>query len=100
MTTHSIESIQQTEHCHIIKNPNILKSEPIIKGTRTPVRAVVETWRRGVAPEEISQGLPHLNLAQIFDALSYYFDHPEEIQNYIEHNQIPQHLIDPLVKNV
>jgi uncharacterized protein (DUF433 family) len=92
--------IQQTEHCHIIKHPQILNSEPIVKGTRTPVRAIVETWCMGISPEEIPQGLPHLNLAQVFDALSYYFDHQEEIQNYIDRNRIPEHLIDPLVKNL
>jgi uncharacterized protein (DUF433 family) len=35
--------IQATEHCYIVKNDQILGSEPIIKGTRTPVRAIVET---------------------------------------------------------
>ncbi|MGK7925889.1 MAG: DUF433 domain-containing protein [Spirulina sp.] len=99
MNTDSILPIQPTEHCHIVKHPKILNGEPIIKGTRTPVRAIVETWRMGVAPEAIPHGLPHLNLAQIFDALSYYFDHQEEIQTYIDRNCIPEHLIDPLVKN-
>jgi uncharacterized protein (DUF433 family) len=42
-----------------------------VVGTRTPVRAVVELWRLGVAPEEIPSHLPHLTLAQVFDALSY-----------------------------
>ena len=32
--------------------------EPIITGTRTPVRAIVELWRLGVAPEEIPSRLP------------------------------------------
>jgi uncharacterized protein (DUF433 family) len=63
--------IQATEHCYIVKDSEILSGEPIIKGTRTPVRAIVETWRLGVSPEEIPQGLPHLTLAQVFDALSY-----------------------------
>lgn len=63
--------VQATEHYYIIKNDQILSGEPIIKGTRTPVRAIVETWRLGVAPEEIPNGMPHLTLAQVFDALSY-----------------------------
>ena len=33
----------------------------------------------GYAPEEIPNGLPHLSLAAVFDALSYYCDHKEEI---------------------
>ena len=53
----------------------------------------------GVAPEEISNRLPHLTLAQVFDALSYYSDHQSEINAYIERNRIPDELIDPLIKN-
>lgn len=92
--------IQATEHCYIVKDSEILSGEPIIKGTRTPVRAIVETWRLGVLPEEIPQGLPHLNLAQIFDALSYYSDYQSEINDYIERNRIPDELIDPLVRKM
>jgi len=91
--------VQHTEHLYIVRDERILSSEPIIKGTRTPVRAVVETWRLGIAPEEIPKGLLHLTLAQIFDALSYYSDHQEEINAYIEQNRIPDHLIDPLVRD-
>ncbi|MBW4657789.1 MAG: DUF433 domain-containing protein [Drouetiella hepatica Uher 2000/2452] len=89
--------VQTTEHLYIVRDEQILGSEPIIKGTRTPVRAIVETWRMGIAPEEISKGLPHLTLAQIFNALSYYSDHQDEINAYIERNRIPDDLIDPLV---
>ncbi len=33
---------------YITSNKEILSGEPIIKGTRTSVRTIVETWRRGV----------------------------------------------------
>ena len=49
-------------------------------------------------PEEIAIGLPHLTLAQVFDALSYYSDHQAQINKYIELNRIPEGLIDPLIK--
>jgi len=39
------------------------------------------------------------DLAQIFDALSYYSDHQEEINAYIERNHVPDELLDPLVRN-
>lgn len=89
-----------TEHLYIITDDKILSGEPIIKGTRTPVRAIVETWRLGVTVEEIPNRFPHLRLAQIFDALSYYSDHQDEINAHIERNRIPDELIDPLVKNI
>ncbi|PYS48657.1 MAG: DUF433 domain-containing protein [Acidobacteria bacterium] len=88
-----------TEHFYIITDNQILSGEPTIKGTRTPVRAIVELWRQGVVPEEIPNHLPHLTLAQVFDALSYYSDHQEEINAYIDRNRIPDDLIDPLVKD-
>ena len=92
--------VQSTEHLYVVKDENILNGEPIIKGTRTPVRAIVETWRMGIPPEEIVNGLPHLRLAQVFDALSYYSDYQDEINAYIEQNRIPDDLIDPLVRDL
>jgi uncharacterized protein (DUF433 family) len=92
--------VQTTDHLYIVRDERILSGEPIVKGTRTPIRAIVETWRMGIALEEIPKGLPHLTLAQIFDALSYYSDHQDEINAYIERNQIPEDLIDPLVRDL
>ena len=91
--------VQATEYLYIVRDEQILCGEPIIKGTRTPVRAIVETWRMGVAPEEIPKGMPYLTLAQVFGALTYYSDHQDEINGYIERNRIPDKLIDPLVRN-
>jgi uncharacterized protein (DUF433 family) len=87
-----------TGHKYITSESNILSGEPVIVGTRTPVRAIVELWRQGVLPEEIPNRLPHLTLAQVFDALSYYSDHQHEIASYIEKNKILDQLIHPLLK--
>jgi uncharacterized protein (DUF433 family) len=54
------------------------------------VRAVVELWRGGTPAEEITLDLPHLTLAQVFDALSYYSDHTAEINEHIEANRLPE----------
>jgi len=90
--------ISATEHPHISRDDSILSGEPIIKGTRTPVRAIVEIWRMGVPPEDITTHLPHLNLAQIFDALSYFADHSDEITHHIERNRISDDEVDPRSK--
>jgi uncharacterized protein (DUF433 family) len=92
--------IVASEHLYIVTDKKILSGEPIIKGTRTPVRAVVDIWRMGVAAEEIPKRLPHLTLAQVFDALSYYSDHQDEINAHIERNRVPEDLIDPRVKDL
>ena len=90
----------KTEHPYVVKNDRILSGEPIIVGTRTPVRAVIELWRLGHAPEEIQRELPHLTPAAVFDALSYYSDHQEDINGYIERNRVPEDLVDPRAKKL
>lgn len=37
--------VQTTEYLHVVRDNEILHGEPIIRGTRTPVRAIVETWQ-------------------------------------------------------
>lgn len=90
--------IVTTETFYITTDESILSGEPIIKNTRTPVRAIVELYRLGVSAEEIPSHLPHLNLAQIFSALSYYIDHKEEINGYILKNRIEENAPLPLNK--
>lgn len=91
--------MQLTAHRYVVTDASILGGEPIIAGTRTPVRAIVELYRQGLVPEAIPHRLPHLSLAQVFDALSYYSDHQDEINQYISRNRIPDDLIDPLVRS-
>jgi uncharacterized protein (DUF433 family) len=83
---------------YITRKPEILSGEPIIIGTKTTVRAIVGLWRLGTSPEEIPMHLPHLTLAQVFDALSFYQDNQLEINDYIQRNHIPNELIHPAVK--
>ncbi len=77
-----------TEHKYVVTDKKILGGEPVIKGTRTPIRAIVEIYRLGTPPEEIPSHLPHLSLAQVFDALSFYSDNSDLINGYIKSNQV------------
>ncbi len=76
----------------------ILTSSSIKVLGHLSVRAIVGLWRLGIMPEEILHHLPHLTLAQVFDALSFYLDHQTEINEYIERNQVPDDLVHPAVK--
>lgn len=80
--------IAVNEHIYVTSDKAILNGEPIVRSTRTPVRAIVELYRMGVAPEEIPTHLPHLKLSQVFDALSYYNDNINEINSYILANKV------------
>lgn len=52
----------------------------VIKGTRISVANIIGYIRIGETPESLVQNiLPHLSLAQIHDALSYYYDHRAEV---------------------
>lgn len=74
----------------IVRRANVLHGEPVLRGTRTPVRAIVELHRQGLAPEELVERLPHLELGQVYHALAYAFDHAEEIERLIEMNRIDE----------
>ena len=80
--------LPETTSRYVTRNPATLGGEPIIIGTRTSVRAIAGLWRQGIHPEEIPTHLPHLTLAQVFDALSFYLDHQAEINDYIAQNRV------------
>lgn len=88
----------ETTSRYVTRNSEILSGEPIITGTRTSVRSIVGLWQLGIMPEEIPINLPHLTLAQVFDALSFYMDNKTEIDGYIERNRVPDELVHPSVR--
>ena len=77
-------SRKETNHFHITMNKDICRGSPIIKGTRISIANIAEYYLMGLSPEEITRELPHLTLAQIFDALAYYLDHRETIDRELE----------------
>lgn len=66
-------------HVYVEKNPSKYEGKAVLKGTRIPVASIVNHYRSGMPIEEILEGYPSLTPAQLFDALSYYFDNKEEI---------------------
>jgi len=64
---------------HIEKDPAKYEGKAVVKGTRVPVASIVNHYRSGMSIEEILEGYPSLTPAQLFDALSYYFDNKDEI---------------------
>jgi uncharacterized protein (DUF433 family) len=47
------------------------------------VEVVLDKLAHGSSPEEIHFQHPHLSMAQIHAALSYYYDHQQAIDSYI-----------------
>jgi uncharacterized protein (DUF433 family) len=72
------------EHLYIEKDPSKYEGKAVIKSTRIPVASIVNHYRSGMTIEEILEGYPSLKPSQLFDSLSYYFDHKEEIDKELE----------------
>ena len=72
------------EHFYIEKDPAKYEGKAVIKGTRIPVASIVNHYRSGMSMEEILEGYPAITPAQLFDALSYYFDNKEDIDKELD----------------
>ncbi|MBI3912575.1 MAG: DUF433 domain-containing protein [Chloroflexi bacterium] len=78
----------KTKHAYIVKRRGARGAVAEIKGTGLDVWAIVGYHRLGKNAEQIQQIFPHVSLAQIYDALSYYYDHPSEIDAILERQQM------------
>ncbi|MGH7960841.1 MAG: DUF433 domain-containing protein [Candidatus Binatia bacterium] len=78
---------EKITHPYIVARKDYCGGSPVIKGTKFPVRSVVNyVLRHGLSPEELVKEFSHLTLAQVYDALSYYYDYREEIEKELREN--------------
>ncbi len=84
--------IKQAEEgqARIVRRSDISGGEPIIQGTRISVRHIIERIQTEQSVEDILAALPHLTAAQVYNALSYYYDHQPEIDQLIQESQLEQ----------
>jgi len=79
---------ENTNHPFVVKNPDICAGSPIIEGTRTRVIDIaIEYEMLGRSPDEIIGSHPHLNLPQVHDALSFYYENRDELDQKAEQDQ-------------
>src|SRR5438067_10878821 len=64
----------------IVSSPEIRRGRPRIAGTGVTVRRIVGWYHLGQTPEEITQTIPHLTLAQVHAALAYYYANRDLIE--------------------
>ncbi len=82
-------------HPYIERRRGYRGGRPIIAGTNFPVSSVATyIVRQGMLPEELVRTFPHLTLAQVHDALSYYYDHQAEIDDEMGRNLSEDALTD------
>ncbi len=74
-----------SKYPHLTRDAGISSGAPIVRGTRTTVRAIAEYHQRlAMSADDILMALPYLRLAEVHAALAYYFDHQAEIDAAIE----------------
>lgn len=77
-----------TNHPFVVKNDNMCGGSPIIVGTRARVIDIaIEYEVLGRSPDEIVNSHPHLDLSQVHDALSYYYENREDLDRKIEEDE-------------
>lgn len=55
-----------------------------IKDARVSLDSVVYQWREGLSPESIREAFPVLSLKQVYNAIAYYLEHQEAIDEYLK----------------
>lgn len=82
--------LTQSEYKHIMLDDN---AKAFIEGhPRMPVRILVgQALTNGWSPQELKWQFPQLTMAQIYAALSYYYDHEAEMEaeNAADWEEIP-----------
>ena len=74
---------------HIEQTPGTCGGKPRIAGTRIKVSLVaIMSERNRMTPDDIVEAYPHLTLAQVHAALSYYWEHRDEIEREIREDQV------------
>jgi uncharacterized protein (DUF433 family) len=86
--------VQPTDHPYVVRRAGYRGGRPILKGSAIPVWLVAAMWKAGDSLEEIGQTYPHVDAAAIYDAISYYLDHQQEIEEEIAENRIERVLSD------
>jgi uncharacterized protein (DUF433 family) len=85
----------KTEYKHVVIND---EGVPMIEGTRTKLVMLVGDVKNGWDAEEIHEQYPHLPLAVVHSALSYYWDHKDELDaEYERRKQETERLLAEMV---
>ena len=81
-------SASNIQSVYIVQDDGICGGHPRIAGSRIKVQhIVIEYVHGGLSAEEICKSLPPLTPAQVHAALSFYYDHQDEIKQTIEDDQ-------------
>jgi uncharacterized protein (DUF433 family) len=72
-------------HEYIECQEGVCDGYPILKGARTPVRAIIEATRM-LDVKHILQSMPHLRRQQVEAAMAYYIHEPQRVDEDMRSN--------------
>ena len=73
---------------YIVQGEGICSGKPRIDGTRMKVQHIaLEYVHMGLSIDQICKSHPHISRGQIHAALSYYYDHQDEIEGDIRDDE-------------
>lgn len=72
-----------TASAQITKTPGVCGGQAVIEGTRIRVKNIAVLLKAGQTPQQILVQYPSLNLAQVYYAIGYYYEHQAEIEGEI-----------------
>jgi len=71
---------RKIKYPYIVRKKGVRRGAPVIEGTGIQVMDIAVRYHLlENSPDEILAAYPDLSLSQIYDALSYYYDHKEEM---------------------
>ena len=71
----------------IVQDPGILGGEPVVRGSRIPVRSIVRAFEIYGDRERVLQAFPSLRPDQVDAAMRFYEANRELVRRYIEENE-------------
>jgi uncharacterized protein (DUF433 family) len=81
-------TITPTTHPYIHRLSDIANGKPILVGSRIKVTQIaLEYEQLGWTPDQIIDAHPHLTLAKVHDALSYYYENQAELDAILKEEE-------------
>lgn len=75
-------------HPYVVQLSGVLGGKPVVRGTRIPVWQIAERLKLGDSLDDLLEAYPRLTAAALHDAISYYYDHRNEIERQIDENRL------------
>lgn len=74
-----VEGVVGSEHNYVEERDGGL----FVAGSRISLASIISEFREGASPETIRQNFPALSLPQVYGAIAFFLNHPEQSEEYL-----------------